>query len=248
MDIFMDLKNLDAQLIFCGVGKSGHIGVKLAATFSSLGLRSLFLHPTEALHGDLGRATTNDAIFFLSKSGTTEEIVKLIPFLDIPKERRVAMVGKTDSPIASHCELVFDCSVEKEACINNQAPTTSTTVTLALGDAMAVLLEHCAGFSQEDFLKFHPGGFLGKILRYKVRDLMIPSAECPVVEKGHTLKEVIFRMTERPVGGCAVLEGSKLKGLMVEGDIRRALNKTSSGVEQIVSTIMTSRPYHNQIP
>ena len=243
VDIFKNLKEYDAQLIFCGVGKSGYIGLKLAATFSSLGLRSLFLHPTEALHGDLGRIGQHDAVFFLSKSGTTEEILKLIPFLNIAREKMVAIVGTVSSPIAQACGTVLDCSVEKEACINNQAPTTSTTLSLAMGDAAAVLFEHCVDLSKEDFAHFHPGGILGKSLRYKVGDLIVAHKDCPTVEKTGTLRDVIFEMTKKPVGGCAVLnEVGKLEGIMVEGDIRRSLNSPDAGLDQNVSQLMTANP------
>ena len=242
--IFRHLQGARAQLVFCGVGKSGHIGVKLASTFSSLGLKSTFLHPIEALHGDLGRVSQGeDAIFFLSKSGTTEEILKLIPFLDTPKERLVGLLGNVDSPIATACGIVFDCSVEKEACINNQAPTTSTTLALAMGDAMAVLFEHSVNLSKEDFAQNHPGGILGKSLRFKVSNVMIPRQKGPIVHKDQTLREVIFQMTQFPLGGCAVLDSShKLEGIIVEGDIRRSLQDEDLGVKQIVSDIMTVNP------
>ncbi|MBY0414047.1 MAG: SIS domain-containing protein, partial [Bdellovibrionales bacterium] len=128
--LFDQLKSTDSAIIFCGVGKSGIIAKKCAATFTSLGLPSYFLHPTEALHGDLGRVGRNDALVLLSKSGTTEEIMKLLPFLQVPKSHRIALVGNAVSPIAEACDIVFDCSVEKEACINNQAPTTSSTLAL----------------------------------------------------------------------------------------------------------------------
>ena len=241
--VFEDLQSLGGEAIFCGVGKSGHIGHKLAATFSSLGLRSFFLHPIEALHGDLGRVSPHDAIFFLSKSGNTEEILKLIPCLNIPKERQVALVGDLSSPLAKYCGIVFDCSVNKEAGLNNLAPTTSTTLTLAMGDAMAVLFEHFTGQSREDFASLHPGGMLGKILCYKVQDLMTPSHACPTVHKTQTLKEVIMEMTKKPLGGCAVVDKNlKLEGIMVEGDIRRSLDRETPRLDQQVAHIMTTNP------
>ncbi len=242
-NLFEDLKTLGGGPIFCGIGKSGHIGIKLAATFSSLGLRSFFLHPTEALHGDLGRIYPNDAIFFLSKSGNTEEILKLIPFLSIPKARLVGMVGVVDSPVAKACGIIFDCSVDKEVCLNNLAPMTSTTLTLAMGDAMAVLFEHLTRPSKEDFAMFHPGGILGKTLRYKVGDLMTSFDQCPTVNKTQTLREVIFEMTKQPVGGCAVINDNRiLEGIIVEGDIRRSLANQGSQLDQKVFQIMTKDP------
>lgn len=243
LSIFQELKINDGHLIFCGVGKSGLIAKKLASTFCSLGLPSFALHPTEALHGDLGRLRVNDAIVYISKSGTTEEIIKLSPFLDIPKERVLGLVGNLQSPIANLCSLVFDCSVEKEACLNNQAPTTSTTVALGLGDAMAVLFEDMIGLSKENFAINHPGGLLGKSLRIKVQDLMAKAEICPQLRENDTLREALLEMTSKPLGGCAVLNAQgKFVGVIVEGDIRRTLTSKSTGVETKLSDIMNSRP------
>jgi arabinose-5-phosphate isomerase len=192
--LFEKLRENNAALIFCGVGKSGIIAQKLASTFTSLGLHSFFLHPTEALHGDLGRVEKDDAIVFISKSGTTEEIVKLLPFLLQERTNMIALVGNCDSVISNECDIVFDCSVEKEACINNQAPTTSSTLALAMGDAMAVLYEAQIGLSKEGFAINHPGGILGKSLRMKVKDLMIKSSQCAVVSSDQKLQDVILAM------------------------------------------------------
>lgn len=243
MDSFRLLIKNRSQLIFCGVGKSGLIAKKLAATFCSLGLPSFSLHPTEALHGDLGRVRESDVFVFISKSGTTEEILKLKTYLDLPEKQMIALVGATKSPIAEFCHLVFDCSVDKEACLNNQAPTTSTTVALAMGDAMAVLYEHLVGLSKEGFAHNHPGGLLGKSLRVKVRDLMIPLEECPTLEPDQLLKEALVEMTARPIGGCAVIDlDGKFKGIIVEGDIRRTLTNDERGVGAPLRDIMNMRP------
>ncbi len=242
VQIYEDLSKAGGQLIFCGVGKSGHIGTKLASTFTSLGLRSIFLHPTEALHGDLGRVGPNDAIVVISKSGTTEEIIKLLPFLDIPKDKRIGLIGAMKSPLAEAVGVPLDCSVEKEACLNNQAPTTSTTAALAMGDAMAVLFEACVGLSKEGFAVNHPGGWLGKQLRMKVKDIMRPLHDCPTVDTGAVLKDVILAMTKQPVGGCAILDKKQLRGIIVEGDIRRTFAKDIGGVDSKVENIMTASP------
>ncbi|MBH47280.1 MAG: KpsF/GutQ family sugar-phosphate isomerase [Halobacteriovorax sp.] len=242
VSLFREIRDQDAQLIFCGVGKSGHIGTKLSATFSSLGLRSQFLHPTEALHGDLGRVGPRDAIVVISKSGTTEEIIKLLPFLDIPREKRVGLLGNVKSPLAESVGIPLDCSVAKEACLNNQAPTTSTTVAMAMGDAMAVLFEACVGLSKEGFAVNHPGGWLGKQLRMKVKDIMRPLEQCPVANDNQILKDVILAMTKLPVGGCAILNQKKLVGIIVEGDIRRTFAKDSKGVDSPVKEVMTANP------
>lgn len=240
--LFDQLRLNGASLIFCGVGKSGIIAQKCASTFTSLGLPSFFLHPTEALHGDLGRVGKSDAIVLLSKSGTTEEIIKLVPFLPLPRTHRIALVGKVSSPIAKECEIIFDCSVEKEACINNQAPTTSSTLALAMGDAMAVMYEAYVGLSKEGFAFNHPGGILGKSLRMKVRDLTIKVQDCPVVSSEQTLQDAILLMTKIPVGGCAVIDLGEFKGILVEGDIRRTFTRDNEGLKTKIKNIMNTKP------
>ncbi len=241
-NLFLELQSTESSLIFCGVGKSGIIAQKCASTFTSLGLPSFYLHPTEALHGDLGRVRKSDAIVFLSKSGTTEEILKLLPFLETKKENRIGLLGEKDSAIGNECGIVFDCSVEKEACINNQAPTTSSTVALAMGDAMAVLLEALVGLSKEGFAVNHPGGILGKSLRMKVKDLMIKESICPVLSPEQTLQDAILLMTKFPVGGCAIVDQNKFLGILVEGDIRRSFTKENVGLKTQVKEIMNSSP------
>ncbi len=240
--LFDQLRQNGASLIFCGVGKSGIIAQKCASTFTSLGLPSFFLHPVEALHGDLGRVGKSDAIVLLSKSGTTEEILKLIPFMSLPRSHRIALVGNINSPIASECEILFDCSVEKEACINNQAPTTSSTLALAMGDAMAVMYEAYVGLSKEGFAFNHPGGILGKSLRMKVKDLTIKLQDCPVVSSEQTLQDVILLMTKIPVGGCAVIDQGEFKGILVEGDIRRTFTRENEGLKTKIKNIMNIKP------
>lgn len=240
--LFEQLRATGSAIIFCGVGKSGIIAQKCAATFTSLGLPSYFLHPTEALHGDLGRVGKNDAIVLLSKSGTTEEIIKLLPFLQVPSSRRIALVGAVPSPVSEFCDIVFDCSVEKEACINNQAPTTSSTLAVAMGDAMAVLFEKYIGLSKEGFAANHPGGILGKSLRMKVRDLIIKESECPILSESQNLQDAILAMTKFPVGGCAVVEKGEFKGILVEGDIRRTFTRENQGLQTKVENIMNRTP------
>ncbi len=231
------------KLITIGIGKSGVIAQKIASTFTSLGLKSLFLHPSEALHGDLGLVGNNDIAIIISNSGNTEEILKLLPFLQIPKERRIALVGKVDSPIASACLAVMDCSVEKEACINNQAPTTSTTTALALGDAMAVLYEHLSGISKEHFAKFHPGGKLGKALSLQVEHIMLPIHECPLIKKEDTLLEVLFALSKQPIGMAIILNADgSLGGIVVEGDIKRAMIKDPNSLNSQIKDIYNTSP------
>ncbi len=244
LELYARLKDNKGQLVFCGVGKSGLIGEKLASTFSSLGLSSIFLHPTEALHGDLGRVNPHDGIVFISKSGNTSEILKLIPFISVPRENRVALIGDTNGEISKHSGVIFDCSVEKEACINDLAPTTSSTVALAMGDAMAVVYENFVGLTKEGFAKNHPGGLLGKSLLMTAQDLMQKVSDCPVLTAQHNLQDAILAMTKYPVGACAVIENDTFKGIIVEGDIRRsfASGECSNPLETKLEEIMTTKP------
>lgn len=240
--IYELLAGTGGSLIISGVGKSGHIGTKIAATFSSLGLPSFFLHPTEAMHGDLGRVSKSDAIVLISKSGTTEELLNMLPYVQVPQERIIALVGKVDSPIARKAGIIIDAFVEKEACINDLAPTTSTTLALAMGDAMAVLYENVMGVSKEKFAVNHPAGLLGKSLSLTVDRLMIKCGDCPSVSENSTLQDAILVMTQKPVGMCAVLDGNKMKGILVEGDIRRAFAKSADAIKTPVREIMTKEP------
>jgi arabinose-5-phosphate isomerase len=240
--LYQDISKSGGSLIISGVGKSGHIAQKIAATFSSLGLPSFFLHPTEAMHGDLGRVSKSDAVVLISKSGTTEELLLVLPYLCVPKERIVALVGNIRSPIADRSGIVLDCSVEKEASVNDLAPTTSTTLALAMGDAMAVLYENVLGVSKEKFAVNHPAGLLGKSLLLTVDKLMIHAQDCAVVSESATLQDAIIAMTQKPVGMCAVVENKKMIGILVEGDIRRAFAKSSDAIKTPVKDLMTKNP------
>ena len=238
--LFKKLISGNGSLVVIGIGKSGQIGSKLSSTFSSLGLSSYSLHPVEALHGDLGRVSKEDVFIFLSKSGTTEEIMKLIPYLPL-QDNTIGLLGNINSELGKLSSLVFDCSVEKEACINNQAPTTSSTLALAIGDAMAVLYEKYSGLSREGFAVNHPGGLLGKSLLMKVRSLMWPSSRCPILGPENTLEDAILKMTENNLGGCAVISENKFVGIIVEGDIRRAFTKKYN-LETKLETLVNQNP------
>lgn len=240
-NLFKGLINSQGSLVFIGIGKSGQIGAKLASTFSSLGLSSYSLHPIEALHGDLGRVSSNDVFVLISKSGNTDEILKLVPYLPI-LNNVIGLVGNLKSPIAKISTLNFDCSVEKEACINNQAPTTSSTLALAIGDAMAVVFEKVSGLSKEGFAVNHPGGLLGKSLLMKVKNLMWKKEECPILSPDNTLKDAILLMTENSLGGCAIIEKDKFKGIIVEGDIRRAFTHDTFDLQTKLKNIMNKNP------
>tara|TARA_B100000925_G_scaffold87749_1_gene63214 strand:+ start:5915 stop:6919 length:1005 start_codon:yes stop_codon:yes gene_type:complete len=241
--IFKSLINNGGNLIFLGVGKSGQIGEKLAATFSSLGLPSFFLHPTEALHGDLGRVKGEDFFVLISKSGSTEELFKLIPFLSNDSSRYIGLVGNKNSVLAKRCDLLFDCSVEREACLNNQAPTTSTTVTLSIGDAMAVVFEKVAGLSKEGFAVNHPGGLLGKSLLMKVSDIMWGRENCAIVSSSASIKDLIVEMTRCNLGGCSVEDKDGVfLGIVVEGDFRRALAGGNLDLSSPIDSLINEKP------
>lgn len=240
--LFEWLTQTGGNLVVTGVGKSGHVGTKIASTFSSLGLPSFFLHPTEAMHGDLGRVTKSDVMLLLSKSGTTEEILELLPYLQLPQERLIALVGNVKSPIAEKCGVVLDCSVEKEACLNDLAPTTSTTVTMAMGDALAVLFEAVKGVSKEQFALNHPAGLLGKSLSLTIDKVMVKPDQCPQVLPNSTLQDALLAMTKFPVGLLAITQGGKLLGILVEGDVRRALMKDPQALAKDVSLFMNKSP------
>jgi len=242
VSLFELLTQTGGNLIISGVGKSGLIGQKIAATFSSLGHPSFFLHPTEAMHGDLGRVTRADAIVLISKSGTTEELLSMLPYVNIPPERIIAIVGNINSPIAKRAGIILDAFVEKEACINDLAPTTSTTLALALGDAMAVLYESVLGVSKEKFAINHPAGLLGKSLSLTVRQLMIELSDCPIVTPKATLQDAILAMTQMPIGMCAIIDNEKLEGILVEGDIRRAFTKFTDAMNRSITEFMTKNP------
>jgi len=232
-----------ARLYTIGIGKSGFIAQKIASTFQSLGKPAYFLHPTEALHGDLGMVREDDIAILISNSGTTEEIQKLLPFLPIPKKNRIGLIGNINSPIAQACEVILDCHVEKESCLNNQAPTTSTSVALAMGDALAVYYEHLAGLTKEDFAKNHPGGKLGKSLSLKVSHLMLPLEECPILNKNQTLMEALLQMTDKPIGLCAICdENLNLEGIIVDGDIRRSLAKNPKALDLSIEEVLNINP------
>jgi arabinose-5-phosphate isomerase len=195
------------------------------------------------MHGDIGKCHVNDAIIFLSKSGVTEEIIKMFPYLPMPTENWIALVGNVQSEIAKKCAIQLDCSVEKEACLNNLAPTTSTTVAIAMGDAMAVLFESFVGLSKEHFARNHPGGLLGKSLSLKVESIMIPLENSATCSLDTTMKEVILLMTRYPTGICSVIDdGHKLQGIVVEGDIRRHLVGDQDFLSWPVSKVMNKSP------
>jgi len=212
------------KVVVSGIGKSGHVGQKIAATLASTGTPAVFLHAAEAVHGDLGIYTPGDPSILISKSGSTAELLRLIPILRQFQSPLIALVGNLKSPIAQKADVVLDARVDREADALNLAPTCSTTVALALGDALAVSLMVARQFSPQDFARFHPGGQLGRTLWLRVADVMHLGEAVAWVKPETPLKQVIIAMTEHPLGAaCVVNEESQLLGLVTEGDLRRAL-------------------------
>ena len=210
------------KLIVSGMGKSGIIGKKIAATLASTGTPSFFLHQGEAYHGDLGMIEENDIVLLISNSGETDEVLKLIPFLKHQKNCTISMSGNNDSTLAKNTNYHLNIAVEKEACPLFLAPTSSTTATLVMGDALAVTLMKLRDFKEENFAKFHPGGSLGRRLLTTVGDVM-KKHELPITNSNATIKEVIQRITEGKLGLVVVTDKNGINGVITDGDIRRAM-------------------------
>jgi arabinose-5-phosphate isomerase len=240
-EIVHQILYLNARVIVTGIGKSAIIGQKIVATFNSTGTPAIFMHAADAIHGDLGMIQKNDLIICISKSGNTPEIKVLIPLLKQGGNKLVGIVGDMNSYLAKQSDWVLDTTVKQEACPLNLAPTTSTTAQLAMGDALAVCLLECRGFSSEDFAKYHPGGSLGKRLYLKVADLAAQN-EKPVVTSSATVKDVIIEITKNRLGAVAVVDSGILQGIITDGDIRRMLNKNDSINGLSAADIMTSSP------
>jgi len=241
-DIVKTILTCKGKLIVTGVGKSGLVGAKMAATFASTGTPSFFLHPTEALHGDLGMVDDKDVVIAISYSGESEELSSILPHL---KRFNVPLIGMTknkNSTLGKYSDFVIKIDVEKEACPLNIAPTSSTTLTLALGDALAVCLMKARDFQKNDFASFHPGGALGKQLFVKVSDLM-QTQNLPLITKDATLKEALLHISKGMLGNVLVVdEDKKLLGIVSDGDIRRALMQDGFCLDDNVLKYATKNP------
>ena len=229
------------RVVVVGMGKSGIIGRKIAATFASTGRASFFVHPGEAFHGDLGMIRPVDVALMISSSGETEELVRLLPFMEYQKNQVIAMTGKLNSTLAKHADVVLDVSVPCEACNNNLAPTSSTTAALVMGDALAVVLSTLSGFQPEDFARFHPGGSLGRKLLARVSDVM-HRHNLPVCTIGAPFREVVQVVTGGRLGLVMVMDGSTLLGIITDGDIRRAFDKAEDPMRLSAADVMTANP------
>lgn len=233
--------NSKGRVIVTGIGKSANIAQKIVATFNSTGTPSIFMHAADAIHGDLGIVRPDDILIAISKSGETPEIKVLIPLLKARKNSIIALVGNMDSYLATQADLVLDATVEKEACPNNLAPTTSTTAQLVMGDALAVSLLEVRGFSASDFANFHPGGALGKRMYMRVSDLSSKN-EAPSVSSLDNITKVIIEISSKRLGATAVIENEKMIGVITDGDLRRMIEKHSDFSNLVAKDIMSVDP------
>ncbi|MDO4430971.1 MAG: KpsF/GutQ family sugar-phosphate isomerase [Lonepinella koalarum] len=231
----------EGRIVVSGVGKSGLIGQKIVASLASTGTPSFFLHPTEAFHGDLGMLKPIDVVILISYSGESDEVNKLIPSLKNFGNQIIALTSNPQSTLARHADIVLDISVEQEACPNNLAPTTSTLVTLALGDAITVALIHARDFKPVDFAKFHPGGSLGRRLLCRVKDQM--QTRLPIASISTTFTDCLTIMNEGRMGVALVMENQQLQGIITDGDIRRALSANGAdSLNKTAADLMTKNP------
>lgn len=235
------IHNSKGRVVITGIGKSAIIAQKIVATMNSTGTPAIFMHAADAIHGDLGTIQKEDVIICISKSGNTPEIKVLVPLLKNGGNKLIALVGNTDSYLAQQADHILNCTVEKEACPNNLAPTSSTTAQLAMGDALAVCLLDYKEFTSEDFAKYHPGGALGKKLYLKVGDVSIQNQK-PQVKPDDSIKAVIVEISSKRLGATAVVENNKLVGVITDGDIRRMLEKADAINAIKASDIMNKTP------
>ena len=236
------ISNSKGRIALLGMGKSGIIGNKISATLASTGTPSFVVHPGEAFHGDLGMIQPLDVILMISNSGETDELIKLIPFLKYQKNSIILMTGNLRSTLAKNADVVIDIQVTKEACVNNLAPTSSTTAALVMGDALAVTLSTLKQFRPEDFAKFHPGGSLGRQLLTKVSDVM-QKKDLPICDKNDSFKDVIQQITKGRLGITIVSNhDSQLHGIITDGDIRRTFEKFENPLNLHAADFMTVNP------
>ena len=233
--------NSNGRVVVTGIGKSANIASKIVSTLNSTGTQAMFMHAADAVHGDLGMIREEDIVICLSKSGNSPEIKVLIPLLKLMGTRLVALVGNRDSYLAMQADLILDSSVAREACPNNLAPTSSTTAQLVMGDALAVALLECRGFTASDFARYHPGGSLGKRLYLRVADLYINN-EMPVVAPNAGIMEIILEISSKRLGCTAVVANDKLAGIITDGDLRRMLQGGADVASLKAKDILSAHP------
>lgn len=231
------------RVVLTGTGKSGLIARKIVATLNSTGTAAIYMHPTDALHGDLGMVRKEDVVIIISKSGSTDEISKLLPMFKRLGVKLIAMSGNPDSSLVKESDIFLNISVKEEACPHDLAPTSSTTAALVMGDALSVALLEKRGFTQEDFALLHPGGSLGKRLSLKIDEIMIKGDGIPMVKENSSIKDIIIEMTSKRLGTtCVVNEDGKLTGVITDGDLRRLLEKTMDVKNLVATDIMSKNP------
>jgi len=233
--------NAKGRVVITGIGKSANIAQKIVATMNSTGTPAIFMHAADAIHGDLGNIQKDDVVICISKSGNTPEIKVLVPLVKNFGNSIIAITGNTNSFLGEHANFTLNTYVEKEACPNNLAPTSSTTAQLVMGDALSVCLLECRGFNSNDFAKYHPGGALGKQLYLRVSDLYINN-EKPLVNPNDSIKDAILEISSKRLGVAAVTENDKLVGIVTDGDLRRMLQETDNFNHLMVKDIMTTSP------
>lgn len=246
-ETFLEIMNAillcKGKVILCGMGKSGHIAKKISATMSSLGTSSFYLHPAEAMHGDLGMVTAADLVILISHSGESQEILQLIPSLKIIGAKMIAITSNENSTLAKESEIVQIMPTIQEACSLNLAPTSSTTAVLVYGDALAVVASEAYGFGEKNFALFHPAGSLGKRVLLRVNDIMATGDDMPIVREKALISEAIMEMSKKQLGVVAIIDqNDKLSGLLTDGDLRRAIEKRVDMYSDIIDTIMTVSP------
>jgi arabinose-5-phosphate isomerase len=235
------IHNSKGRVIVTGIGKSANIATKIVATFNSTGTPAVFMHAADAIHGDLGNVLEDDIVICISKSGNTPEIKVLVPLIKNYGNKIIAITGNIDSFLGTNADFTLNTFVEKEACPNNLAPTTSTTAQLVMGDALAVCLLELKGFTSKDFAKYHPGGALGKRLYLRVSDLIENNA-LPQVSENDSVAKVIVEISEKRLGVTAVVSDNKIVGIITDGDIRRMLSKTTKIEDFTAKDIMGKNP------
>jgi len=229
------------RVIIAGMGKSGIVGKKMAATLASTGTPAMYLHPGEAIHGDLGMITSHDLIVLISNSGETEEVLKMLPSLKYFGNTIIGIVGSPDTTIARQCDVMLCVTIEREVCPNNLAPTTSALAVMAIGDALAVCLIKARDFKPSDFAAFHPGGILGRQLLTRVGDAML-TEQLPLIRPEETVRDAIFCMTAGRLGLAIIVDDRRLLGILTDGDLRRALIMDASMMDKPVREFMTPVP------
>jgi arabinose-5-phosphate isomerase len=243
LDALTIILNCKGRVVVSGMGKSGHIARKIAATLASTGTPAFFLHPGEASHGDLGMITQDDVVIALSNSGESAEVTTILPLIKRRGAKLIGMSGNPASTLAQESDAHLNAAVDKEACPHNLAPTASTTAALAFGDALAVALLDARGFTAEDFARTHPGGSLGRRLLVHVRDVMHGGEKLPLVGKSASLKDALLEMTRKGLGMTAVVDDAgRLEGIFTDGDLRRTLEKSVDVLSANITDLMTRNP------